>query len=296
MMKFFVYTGVPEKTGWESMQALCRILQKRYGVFYANPELAIWIERNAPDTFVVHTLRSPQDLLAIKPDFCLSLGGDGTVLGSATWVAASNVPILGINLGRMGFLTGAEINDLEKLFPALDKGDYVIEQRCLIQLIQPDSYFIEFPFALNDFTILKRDNSAMIAVQVALDGAFLNTYWADGFIVSTPTGSTGYSLSCGGPIVFPNAECFVLTPVAPHHLNVRPIIVNDATEIKISVEARTPNVLMTLDSRHCDLPVGSEIVLRKGQFAINLIQLQGRSFLDNMREKLRWGADSRIKY
>lgn len=295
-MKIFFYTGIAEKLGWQAVYQICSLLHERYGQFWVNPELYAFILAHDPAMQSVTPINSPEELVRVKADYCLSLGGDGTVLGSAAWVGASSTPVIGINLGRLGFLTGAEINELTHVILAMEQGNYVIEQRSVLQLVEPSQYFSDFPFALNDFTLLKRDTSSMIALQVELDGAFLNTYWADGFIVSTPTGSTGYNLSCGGPIVFPNSDCFVLTPVAPHHLNVRPIVVNDTAEICIRVEARTPNVLITMDSRHSDLPTGSEIHLKKGPFTIKLIQLQGRNFLKNMREKLQWGSDSRIKY
>ena len=295
-MRLFIYSGLPDRMPEEPFFSLLRLLlQKQWDVFL-DGQLFEFAMRNGRKWDTIGRIDSPVQLRDTGADFCLSLGGDGTVLQSVTWVRDSQIPILGINLGRLGFLTAAEIHRMEAIADQLEAGEYTLEQRTLVELCSDGPYFGDFPYALNDFTLLKRDTSSMIAVHVELDSEYLNTYWADGFIVSTPTGSTGYSLSCGGPIVFPNSGCFVLTPVAPHHLSVRPIIVNDATQIRISVEARTPNVLMTLDSRHTDFPSGGSLLLRKCPFSINLVQLPDRSFLGNLREKLRWGSDSRVKF
>lgn len=295
-MRVFIYSGDTERMSEKLILSFFEMVFKQNWTLFLMPRMITFLRAKNIHHDSIKECSHADQLQNAEIDFCLSLGGDGTVLNMLTWVRDSNIPVLGINLGRLGFLTGAEINSLEPVLKILNEKSFVIEQRSLIQLVTEDDVFGEIPFALNDFTILKRDTSSMIAVHVELDNEYLNTYWADGFIVSTPTGSTGYSLSCGGPIAFPNSGCFLLTPVAPHHLSVRPIIVNDNTVVKIRVEARTPNVLMTLDSRHVDYPSGRTITLKKCPFFINLIQMPGRTFLNNMREKLRWGSDSRIKY
>jgi NAD+ kinase len=295
-MKVFIYSGFTDRMPADSVASLIALLQSKGWEVLLDTGFYKYWSGIKPGWQGLGEVQTPEALKNAGVDICLSLGGDGTVLHSITWVRDTGIPLLGINLGRLGFLTAADIQNMADIVDQLEKGEYLLEQRTLVELCSESPYFEDFPYALNDFTLLKRDTSSMIAVHVELDGAYLNTYWADGFIVATPTGSTGYSLSCGGPIVLPNSGCLVLTPVAPHQLSVRPIIVNDATMIRISVEARTPNVLMTLDSRHTDFPSGGSLLLRKCPFLIHMVQLPEKSFLSNMREKLRWGSDSRIKF
>jgi len=225
----------------------------------------------------------------------MTLGGDGTVLNAVTLVRDSKVPILGVNLGRLGFLTGADADMVPRLISMLEKDMFHIEKRSLLYLESNIPIFGDLRFALNDFTLLKRDTSSMITIHAYINGEFINSYWADGIVLSTPTGSTGYSLSCGGPILFPNSKAFVLTPVAPHNLNVRPLVIPDESVISFEVEGRTDNFLCTLDSRYETIRSSYQLALRKADFSIHLFQFPERSFLHNMREKLRWGADARNK-
>lgn len=226
-------------------------------------------------------------------DFVITLGGDGTILAAATLVRESGVPILGINLGRLGFLATVGKDQIIQAVELLMKGEYTVVGRSTMRLESDPPLFGETPFALNDFTILKRDNSSMITIHTFVNGAYLNTYWADGLIVATPTGSTGYSLSCAGPIVFPDSNNLVLTPVAPHNLNVRPLVIADSATISFEVEGRAENFLCTLDSRHEIITSDNKIAVRRGDFGINLVQLLDDSFLDTMRKKLGWGVDLR---
>ncbi len=228
-----------------------------------------------------------------KIDFVITLGGDGTILDVVTHVRDSEVPILGINLGRLGFLAHISKNRLEEAIEALLKGMYNTESRTLIHLESSHPIFGETCFALNDFTLLKRDTSSMITIKVFLNGEHLNTYWADGIIVATPTGSTGYSLSCGGPIVFPNSNVFVITPVAPHNLNVRPLIVSDASVITFGVEGRADNFLCTLDSRSEIITQDFELSISRASFKVQIVHLYGENFLRAIRDKLGWGNDNR---
>jgi NAD+ kinase len=226
-------------------------------------------------------------------NYVLTLGGDGTVLDAVTVVRDSDVPIMGINLGRLGFLAGIGKARIEEAVRMLIRKQFTIEARRLLYLESNKPLFDNMRFALNDFTILKRDSSSMITIHTYLNGAYLNSYWADGLIVATPTGSSGYSLSCGGPIIFPNSGNFVITPVAPHNLNVRPVVVSDRSVISFEIEGRAENFLCTLDSRFEQITSGIQLAVRSCDFTVKLIQLHGDTYLKTLREKLNWGIDAR---
>lgn len=233
------------------------------------------------------------DFKTRKIDFVITLGGDGTILGAVTIVRDSNVPILGINLGRLGFLASIERKMLKESIDFIQKGMFSINERSVLYLESNIPVFDDIKFALNDCTLLKRDTSSMITIHTYINGAYLTSYWADGIIISTPTGSTGYSLSCGGPIIFPNSGNFVITPVAPHNLNVRPIVLSDSSVISFDIEGRTDNFLCTLDSRFAKITTKHQLAVRKGDFHIRLVELRDQGFLRTIREKLTWGMDSR---
>lgn len=233
------------------------------------------------------------DLATQKFDFFITLGGDGTILASTTHIRDSGVPIVGLNLGRLGFLASIEKKRITEAVRLLRRGMYTIEERTLLYLESNLPIFGEIRFALNDITLLKRDTSSMITIHTFINGAYLNSYWADGIIVATPTGSTGYSLSCGGPIIFPNSGNFVLTPVAPHNLNVRPIVIADDSIISFEIEGRAENFLCTLDSRFETITAAHQLGVRKNDFSIRLVQLHDVTFMDTIRSKLAWGTDSR---
>ncbi len=226
-------------------------------------------------------------------DYVITLGGDGTILNAITEIRDSNVPILGINLGRLGFLASIEKTKIKEAIDLLKRGMYALDERSLIHLESNIPIFGDIRFALNDCTLLKRDTSSMVTIHAYINGAYLSSYWADGIIIATPTGSTGYSLSCGGPIIFPNSGNFVITPVAPHNLNVRPIVISDNSVISFEIEGRAESFLCSLDSRSEIINSKYQLAIRKGDFKIKLIQLRDRSFLRTMREKLAWGIDSR---
>lgn len=226
-------------------------------------------------------------------DFVITLGGDGTMLHALTVIRDACVPMLGINLGRMGFLAGIEKDMIEKSITKLSNGQYTIEERSMLFLESHPHLFGDIPFALNDCTILKRDTSSMIVIHVYLNGEYLNSYWADGIIIATPTGSTGYSLSCGGPVIFPNSGNLVLTPVAPHNLNVRPLVISDTSVISFEIEGRADNFICTLDSRFELINADIQLAVRKNAFPAKLVQLQDMTFLRTMHQKLAWGADIR---
>ncbi|MEN9597859.1 MAG: hypothetical protein RL596_170 [Bacteroidota bacterium] len=223
----------------------------------------------------------------------ISFGGDGTMLDTVSLVRDTNIPILGINFGRLGFLASISREALSSAVEALVNHTFLIDKRTLLHLDSNIPLFGDGAFALNEFAIHKRDISPMIKIHTYLNGEFLNTYWADGLIVATPTGSTGYNLSCNGPIVFPESSSFVITPVAPHNLNVRSIIVPDNNIISFEIEGRADQFICALDARREIVPKTVQLAVRKEQFDISLIRLSENSFLSTLRSKLTWGLDKR---
>jgi NAD+ kinase len=223
----------------------------------------------------------------------ISLGGDGTLLDTVTLVRNKNIPVVGINFGRLGFLAGIGREELVMAVTALVKRTFVVDKRTMIHLDASTPLFGHVPYALNEFSIHKRDIASMIKIHTYLNGEFLNTYWADGLIVATPTGSTGYSLSCNGPVVFPESGSFVITPVAPHNLNVRPIVVADTNIISFEIESRADQIICALDSRREIVSKDVQLAVRKEEFPLNLIRLNENNFLQTLRNKLSWGLDKR---
>ncbi len=233
------------------------------------------------------------DLEDLAIDYLLSLGGDGTILSAVTFVRDSGIPVLGINLGRLGFLAIVEKKFIRQAVQLLSRGMFSIESRTMLYLESSMPLFGEVPYALNDFALHKRDTSSMMIIHCYINGDFLNSYWADGIIVATPTGSTGYSLSCGGPIIFPNSGNLVITPVAPHNLNVRPIVIPDSSVISFEIEGRSEHFLCTLDSRHETITAEHQLAVRKCDFEMQLLQLHNFTFLKTIHDKLSWGIDQR---
>jgi NAD+ kinase len=226
-------------------------------------------------------------------EFLISLGGDGTLLDTVSLVRDKNIPVLGINFGRLGFLAGIGKEDLKTAVSALVNRTFVIDKRTLVHLDSNKSLFGKVPYALNEFAIHKTDTSPMIKIHTYMNGEFLNTYWADGLIVSTPTGSTGYSLSCNGPVVFPDSASFVITPVAPHNLNIRPIVIPDNNIISFEIEGRSDQFICALDSRKEIVDKNVQIAIRKEAFTMSLVRLNENNFLQTLRNKLSWGLDTR---
>lgn len=226
--------------------------------------------------------------------FAISLGGDGTFLNTAARVGEKEIPIIGINTGRLGFLAEVLPKDFEKLIESLRRGDYFIEHRSLLRVCDNANQLNIYPYALNEVAILKHDNSSMISIRALVDGHYLTTYQADGLLISTPTGSTGYSLSVGGPIISPTSPCIALTPVAPHSLNVRPIILNDDITIRLQVKSRNHNFLASIDGRSQNLDDHVELMIRRAPYRIHLVKRSNSHFFDTLRNKLLWGADKRI--
>jgi NAD+ kinase len=245
-----------------------------------------------PENAIVRTFNKPEDLTS-NTSCLMTIGGDGTLLEALTYIRNSDIPVLGINTGRLGFLTGFSQEEVQLAVQMAINQDYFIDNRTLLQLEMNGNPFLDFPFALNDITLHKKDSSTMITVHVKLNGDHLNSYWADGLIVASPTGSTGYSLSCGGPILMPESPSFVITPIAPHNLNVRPLVITDQHQLSFDVEVRGKNFMLSLDSRSVSLPARSKIIIKKAPFCIKLARKPDQSFLKTLREKLMWGSDRR---
>lgn len=228
-------------------------------------------------------------------DLLVSVGGDGTILRAITFVKELGIPIVGINTGRLGFLATIQNEEIEKALKQIVDGKFNISQRSLLSVeSQPKNDALKhLNFALNEVTISRKNTTSMITVETHLDDEYLTSYWADGLILSTPTGSTGYSLSCGGPVITPQAKSFVLTPIAPHNLNARPLVIPDKTKISLKVNGREDQFLMSLDSRIITLPNTSTVVIKKADFKIKMVELLKESFLDTLRKKLLWGEDRR---
>ncbi len=241
---------------------------------------------------IFETFAGKEDLKTKKVDLFFTFGGDGTIVNSLLFVQDLEIPVVGVNTGRLGFLASFT---KEEVFLELDdiiKGEVKISKRSVIEIVSPNKSMF-FPFALNDLTISRKETTAMITVESYIDNEFLNVFWGDGVIISTPTGSTAYSLSCGGPIITPNNENFVITPIAPHNLNVRPLIVNDKVEIRLKVRSRVPQYTLSLDSRLFHMETNVEVILRKAKFQISLIHPNNLSFYETIRQKLLWGNDKR---
>ena len=287
-----LYNRTFEEHDIPTIQRILRMLEshKLQMVFYKE-----FYERIAPHMEFTSTpqLFTGKLDLPRNVDMLFSLGGDGTLLDTVSYVGNSNIPIIGINLGRLGFLAAIPEEEVEAAILSLVRGSYTIEKRTLIHLDSSVPLFDGSPFALNEFTLHRKDSSSMIKIHTYLNGEFLNTYWADGLIVATPTGSTGYSLSCGGPVVFPQTSSFVITPVAPHNLNTRSIVVPDDNVISFEVEGRTEQFLCTLDSRTETITSSVQLAVKKENFTISLVRPDEHNFLKTIRQKLYCGIDRR---
>lgn len=226
-------------------------------------------------------------------DFIISVGGDGTMLGSLNIVRDSGVPVLGLNTGRLGFLSIVGLDEIDLAIEALITGDYSIDERSLIEVSCSDDTHLGFNYALNEVTVYKKDTSSMIIVEAFMNDDFISSYWADGLIISTPTGSTAYSLSAGGPIVMPNSENLVLTPISPHNMNVRPLVVSNDNKITLKASGRGQEYLLTLDAKSHTIDPSVEVYLKKADFKVRFVQLKGKDFFNTIRAKLNWGLDIR---
>jgi NAD+ kinase len=240
-----------------------------------------------------HTFSSHNDLDA-SFDILISIGGDGTILRAATYVRDSGIPILGVNAGRLGFLAKVQKENIESFLEIILEKRYTLSKRTLLSIeCVPNTPEISINFAMNEVTVSRKDTTSMITIDTYLNGEHLNSYWADGLIISTPTGSTGYSLSCGGPILTPDVKGLVIAPIAPHNLSARPLVIPDDTEIRLKVSGREDQYLVSLDSRICSIDNNSELIIKKTPFKINMVEIPEETFLKTLRNKLLWGEDKR---
>lgn len=289
-MKVAIYSRGNEQELKDELNELMELLAKNNIDVLLHFSLARFVESSAQKPLQFF---SGNDELNETVDFLISLGGDGTILDTITLVRNKNIPILGVNYGRLGFLAGLSKNELANAVDALVSTTYIVDKRVLIHLDADVKLFGEAPFALNEFSIHKRDISPMIKIRTYLNGDFLNTYWCDGLIVATPTGSTGYSMSCNGPIVFPESASFVITPVAPHNLNVRPIIIPDNYIISFEIESRSDKFICAMDARREIVNINIQLAVKKETFTIGLVRLNENNFLSTLHNKLTWGLDKR---
>jgi len=274
---FQQFLGLIEKIGWSAV---------------VEAELKMHLEKKWGLTVKADTFSSFLDFQS-GIDMVFSIGGDGTFLKTVSFIRDSQVPILGINTGRLGFLANIGIDHLELAVDLVTKKAFEYQQRSLLKVETERHLFGTENVALNELTVHKKDTSSMITVHASLDGKYLNSYWADGLIVSTPTGSTAYSLSCGGPIITPGCQVHILTPIAPHNLNVRPVVVPDKMSVKLSCEGRDRNFLINLDGYSKSLKQGEEVVITKAAYMINVVKFEDNNFFDTIRNKMHWGVDRR---
>jgi len=291
-MKAAVYSRVFEDEQQKDVQLFFNELaiQKIEPVIYRDFFEQI---KNKIDLPADTTIFSDSDDLTEETEFIISLGGDGTLLDTITMVKGKPVAIMGINFGRLGFLASIGREQVQVAVKAIANRTYVVDNRTLIHVDASIPMFGNVPYALNEFSIHKRDVASMIKIHTYLNGEFLNTYWSDGLLVATPTGSTGYSLSCNGPIVFPDSGRFVITPVAPHNLNVRPIVVPDNNVISFEIESRSDQIICALDARREIVSKNVQLAVKKESFDVHLVRLSENNFLQTLRNKLTWGLDKR---
>jgi NAD+ kinase len=289
-MKFAIHGRPVNDNSLKYIKELFNVLKKKGAKVSIFNAFSNFLEKKGlTNNFSTYSTRDEMG----EADIVLSLGGDGTLLEAITYIGDHEIPILGINMGRLGFLATTTQENADNAIDALYNKAYKIDERTLIKVVSDDDLFNGLNFGLNEFTILKRDTSSMIVVHTYIDGEYLNSYWADGLIVSTPTGSTGYSLSCGGPLVLPQSNNFIIAPVSPHNLNVRPMVVSDKSIISFQIEGRSKNFLVSLDSRSKSVAADIKIAVKKEDFKVKLINLKGYNYLQTLRNKLNWGLDMR---
>ncbi len=291
-MRIAVHSKLDQKINLESFDYILKKLDSLPFEVFISKDFYKLLETSNRILKFKEVFNSNKDLNP-EIEYFLSIGGDGTLLDTITYVQDSGIKIVGINLGRMGFLSSISFEMLDSALEDLLLGQIKTEKRVLLKLDTENELFDNLKFALNDFAILKRDTSSMIKIKAYVDGEYLNTYWGDGLIVSTPSGSTAYSLSVGGPVVTPGSSNFIISPVCPHNLNVRPLIVSDNCRLSFKVETRSNNYLLSLDSRSEKVNSLERISVSKCSFTINLVQFRNNSFFNTLRKKLNWGLDLR---
>jgi NAD+ kinase len=273
-------------------QMVAKLESEKCNLFVYEP-FAHFLKRKVKFSASISTFNEYSDIKG-KIDILLSIGGDGTLLNTITLIRDSGIPVIGINTGRLGFLSSISEEEILEAVDAILSKKYVLEERSLLKLETSNFLFGDLNFAMNEFTVMKKNTSSMITINTYVNGEFLNSYWADGLIVATPTGSTAYSLSCGGPIITPESENFIITPIASHNLTVRPIVIPDRYKIKLKIsDGRNKNTLVSLDSRTQTIENSIELTISKAPFKINLVKLENEKFFSTIRNKLMWGLDKR---
>ncbi len=290
-LKFALFGNVfqPEKSS--ALAEVIKILKDTSSIIAIEQAFYDFVRKNNSVQFEPDEIITSSDFSA---SFAISLGGDGTFLKTADFVGDKGIPIIGINTGRLGFLADIADDEIAAMFNGLAHGEYTIEKRSVLHVVSPTELKGVSPFALNEIAILKHDNSSMIGIETTVDNSYLNTYQSDGIIVCTPTGSTGYSLSNGGPIIAPTSNSIAITAVAPHSLNIRPVLLNDDCTVRMKVNSRNHNFLLSIDGRSLSLSDDTPVTIRKAPYFIYIVRKYGNSYFDTLRNKLMWGADKRL--
>lgn len=289
-LKFALFGNIYQTKKSASVKQLITLLTEQRAKLYVDKAFYTYMIQDLGLGFEPSGLIEGNDFQA---DIAISMGGDGTFLSVASRVRDKNIPILGINMGRLGFLADVYSNEIKECVEDLYNQNYKIDERCVIEVQAEGPELKGYPYALNEVAVLKRDNSSMISIRVEVDGEFLAIYQADGLIINTPTGSTGYALSVGGPIIVPHSGTFCITPVASHSLNARPITLRDSAEIRLSVESRNHHFLVAIDGRSEACTEATHLTLRRAPYNIKVLQRKDHSFYSTLREKLMWGTDPR---
>lgn len=291
-MKVAIFGNIITPESRPFIETLYNELMAVNATIRVNKKLNYFIREHCDLKLAFPDFSSHEELVLFNPDFLITIGGDGTILDAVTFIRDSGIPILGINTGRLGFLSNVSKEKITDAVAALSQGNYSIDERIVLET---DTKIEDaaLNYALNEVTVSRKNTTAMITIHTWINDEYLNSYWADGLIISTPTGSTGYSLSCGGPIIMPGSENFVITPIAPHNLNVRPFVIPNNYKIRLKVEGREEQFLVSLDSRIYALDSGSDINLQLGTFKIRMVKTEVQNFAETLRNKLLWGLDRR---
>lgn len=289
-MKIALFGQSFDAVFFDSIRALLEKLEERKHELIVYEDLAVFLSESLGYR-VKSTFRTRKDL--IPADLLIGIGGDGTILNTLLFVHHTKTPVLGLNTGRLGFLSTVSTDQIDAVVETIESGDYAVEKRSVLELKSSGNLFSPNNFALNEVAIHKNDTSSMITISAFVDGVYINSYWADGLIISTATGSTAYSMSCGGPIVMPGTKTFVITPIAPHNLNIRPLVIPDTSTIRLIVEGRERQHLVSLDSRSITLDQPQALEISKASFAMHLLRVKNENFVQTIRQKLMWGMDKR---
>ena len=293
-MKFAIYAQTYKAGYKQIVEKLVRSIKDNHGEIVFEKPFYDLLKTNEVLDYDYNTFEDYNDLDE-STNFFVSIGGDGTMLRAANYVKHKNIPLVGVNAGRLGFLANVQENAIEFLIPLLFSNQYTLSRRTLLKLDKPTKEATNFKvnFALNEITVARKNTTSMITVDTFVDDEFLATYWADGIIISTPTGSTGYNLSCGGPILTPSSNCLIITPIAPHNLTTRPLIISDRSKIKMKIQSRENEFLLSMDSDSATLSTNDEVEISLANHTVNLVEFPSVTFLKTLRNKLMWGEDKR---